>query len=174
MRLRQFLPSSGFPAPTTDSGLDELFAVYVKGYEAAWTAFPDAAPALRRLKENGLTIGIVTNGNHLQQAGKITRIGIEPLVDRIFCSELMGHAKPSPEAFLVPCQEMQFSPARACLRGCESYNGSTTMSPIGVRSTLIGRKRQNGRQPRDSASGSYTPDPAEPGSRAECRRRTCR
>ncbi|WP_307048085.1 HAD family hydrolase [Arthrobacter oryzae] len=116
-RLRQFLPRTAFPVPTTDSGLDELFRVYVKGYEAAWAAFPDAAPALRRLRENGMTIGIITNGSHHQQTGKIAGIGIEPLVDRIFSSELTGHAKPSPEAFLLPCGEMQLSPARTLYVG---------------------------------------------------------
>lgn len=116
-RLRQFLPLTRLPVPQTDTGLDELFAIYLQNYEEAWTAFPDAAPALRSLRDSGITVGIITNGNHDQQTGKIKRIGLEPLLDRIFSSELTGHAKPATEAFLLPCESLQLSPAQALYVG---------------------------------------------------------
>ncbi len=94
-RLRQFLPEAGHPPGDEEAGLDKLFAVYLRSYENAWTAFPDAAPTLRRLRSLGMRVGIITNGNHEQQSMKITRIGLEPLIDVLFTSGQMGHAKPA-------------------------------------------------------------------------------
>lgn len=116
-RLRQFVPLTGLPAPQTDAGLDGLFAIYLQSYEDAWTAFPYAAPALQSLKNSGMTVGVITNGNHDQQTGKIKKIGLEPLLDWIFSSELTGHAKPATEAFLLPCESMQVSPAQTLYVG---------------------------------------------------------
>ncbi|WP_410468587.1 HAD family hydrolase [Arthrobacter sp. A2-55] len=65
----------------------------------AWTSFPDAAPTLRRLRDLGLRVGVITNGNHEHQSMKIARLGLEPLPDVFFSSEQMGHAKPDKSAF---------------------------------------------------------------------------
>lgn len=116
-RLRQFIPLTGLAAPASDAELDELFAVYLRYYEQAWTAFPDAAPALQNLRSAGMLLGVVTNGNHDQQTSKISRIGLEPMLDRIFSSELTSHAKPAPEAFTQPCKWMKVRPAHTLYVG---------------------------------------------------------
>lgn len=116
-RLREFLPLADLPVPESDAGLDELFAVYLRDYEASWTAFPDAAPALHHLGSSGMMIGVITNGDHDQQAGKIRRIGLEPLLPNMFSSERMGHAKPAARAFLLPCESLQLPPARVLYVG---------------------------------------------------------
>lgn len=116
-RLRDFLPQTGLAVPKTDTQLDDLFAVYLRKYEEAWIAFPDAAPALLDLRAAGIPVAVVTNGNHDQQTSKINRIGLEPLIDRIFSSELTSHAKPAPEAFAEPCKSMRLSPAQTLYVG---------------------------------------------------------
>lgn len=116
-RLRQFLPLVGHPEPVGTTELDEMFNIYLRSYEEAWTAFPDAAPTLQMLRSSGITIGVVTNGNHEQQAKKINRIGIEPLLDQFFTSEQMGHAKPTSSAFILPCEEMALSPSQVLYVG---------------------------------------------------------
>lgn len=116
-RLRHFLPLAGLAVPQTDSILDELSTAYLHSYEDAWTAFPDAFPTLQGLRAFGLPVGVVTNGNHDQQTSKINRIGLEALLDGIFSSERTNHAKPAPEAFTVPCQSMNLSPAETLYVG---------------------------------------------------------
>lgn len=116
-RLRQFLPLAGLPVPAMDNDLDDTFARYLHGYEHAWTAFPDVAPTLARLRKYGLTLGVITNGNHEQQSRKINRIGIEPLLDSLFSSGQMGHAKPASQAFTVPCGDLQLSPGNVLYVG---------------------------------------------------------
>ena len=116
-RLRQFLPLAGLLAPQTDTRIDELFATYLENYENAWIVFPDAAPALKSLRVIGMPVGVITNGNHDQQTSKVKRIGLAPLLDRVFSSELTNHAKPAQEAFLQPCRSMNVSPAETLYIG---------------------------------------------------------
>ncbi|WP_427115932.1 HAD family hydrolase [Pseudarthrobacter scleromae] len=116
-RLRQFLPLTGLAVPTTDRLLDGLFDVYLQSYQDAWAAFPDAGPALQSLHDGGIRVGVITNGNHRQQALKVSEIGLGPVIGRIFSSESMGHAKPSSEAFMQPCEILGISPAQALYVG---------------------------------------------------------
>lgn len=116
-RLRHFLPLAGLSVPRENTRLDEHFTTYLQSYEAAWTAFPDVAPVLRSLRAMGMLVGVITNGNHDQQLSKINRIGLEPLLDRVFSSELTNHAKPAPEAFIQPCRSMNVSPAESLYVG---------------------------------------------------------
>lgn len=116
-RLRQFLPLTGLSVPHENTRLDELFSTYLQNYEDAWMAFPDAAPALQSLRAIGMPVGVVTNGNHDQQTSKIDKIGLEPLLGRIFSSELTNHAKPAREAFTQPCRSMNVSPAETLYVG---------------------------------------------------------
>lgn len=144
-RLRQFLPLTGLAVPKTDTRLDELFAIYLQNYEEAWTAFPDAAPTLESLRASGMPVGVVTNGNHDQQTSKINRIGLEPLLDRIFSSELTSHAKPAPEAFTHPCKSMQVSPAQTLYVG-DNYRvdvqGARNAGLLAIHLNREGTKRQ--------------------------------
>ncbi|MGP5027041.1 HAD family hydrolase [Glutamicibacter ardleyensis] len=116
-RLRQFLPVVGHSGRFETLELDEMFAIYLRSYENSWTAFPDAVPTLQLLKSIGKTVGIITNGNHEQQAKKISRIGISPLLDLFFTSEQMGHAKPTRSAFILPCEKTGFSPSQVLYVG---------------------------------------------------------
>ncbi|WP_457950041.1 HAD family hydrolase [Pseudarthrobacter sp. alpha12b] len=138
-RLRQFLPLAGMVPPRTDAQLDELFAAYLQNYEQAWTAFPDAAPMLELLRASGIPAAVVTNGNHDQQTSKIKRIGLEPLLDGVFSSELMGHTKPEPEAFLVPCMSMGLSPAETLYVGDNYHTDITGARTAGLRAVHLDR-----------------------------------
>lgn len=116
-RIRHFLHLIGQQNSVGDAALDEIFVVYLRSYENAWTAFSDAVPTLKYLRGCGMTIGVVTNGNHEQQAMKISRIGLEPLLDLFFSSEQMGHAKPEALAFILPCENLQLPPSQVLYVG---------------------------------------------------------
>jgi putative hydrolase of the HAD superfamily len=116
-RLRQFLRFAGHAHGDSDTDLDEIFAHYLRNYENAWSAFPDAAPTLRRLRDHGLRVGVITNGNHKQQSMKTARLGLEPLLDVFFSSEQMGHAKPDKSAFTLPCESLQLPPRQVLYVG---------------------------------------------------------
>ena len=61
--------------------------------------FPDATDTLQRLKDSGVRLGLLTNGNSASQRGKIARFGLEPFFDHLQHEEEFGLGKPEARAF---------------------------------------------------------------------------
>jgi putative hydrolase of the HAD superfamily len=86
----------------TDSQADELFARYFQVYEAAWSPFPDVVPCLATLTPHAL--GIISNGNGVEQRSKLLRTGLAAHFPHVFISDDHGHAKPDAELFRLACR----------------------------------------------------------------------
>lgn len=65
--------------------------------------YPGVVEALRRLREGGVRIVVVSNGMGWQQRAKIARAGLTGLLDGIVLSEEVGVAKPDPRIFAAAC-----------------------------------------------------------------------
>jgi putative hydrolase of the HAD superfamily len=104
-RLRDFLGTDG-----SDAELDDVFAGYLRHYEAAWRAFDDAADALRMIAAAGLRAAVLTNGSTVQQNKKLDRTGLSGLVGPVFTVDGLGVAKPDPEAFRRACRSWGLAP----------------------------------------------------------------
>ena len=61
--------------------------------------FPEVIDTLRRLRNDGIKIGIVSNGSTAVQEAKIKQLGLSLLVDAVLISEREGIRKPNPEIF---------------------------------------------------------------------------
>ncbi len=116
LRLRAFLDAVGLPA-LEDAGLDEMFAGYLRSFEASYRCFADAAPTLRRAREAGLATAVLTNGSTQRQTGKLEATGLLPLCGTVFSSELLGAPKPRPEAYLEACARLGSSPGETLIVG---------------------------------------------------------
>lgn len=116
-RLRDFLPLIGHPVPTLDEELDEIYAGYLRHYQASWVAYPDARPALEVARSNGWRIGVLTNGSTKQQNGKLSAIGLADLIDVVCTSESLGVSKPDPQAYLQVCRALDVEPADTVMIG---------------------------------------------------------
>lgn len=73
------------------------FQVYLDGYEAHWSLYPDVLPCLERLK--GHRLGLITNGDGPQQRDKLARLGLAGLLFPVVISREVGLAKPQREIF---------------------------------------------------------------------------
>ncbi len=114
-RIRDFLPAVG---GTVQAGqLAAVFAGYLTGYEAAWAAFDDAAPALRRIAAAGHRIGVLTNGDHAQQTAKLAAIGLLDLCGPVFASSELPAAKPDRRAYIEACRRLHVDPGHALMVG---------------------------------------------------------
>lgn len=89
----------------SDAQVDELFGMYLQAYESRWRLYPDVSDCLDRL--DGLTLGVISNGNPDQQWRKLERLGLAGRFRHVLISEAVGHAKPAPAIFREAC-------ARAC------------------------------------------------------------
>lgn len=93
-RAREFLSLD-----VSDDEADSIFAGYLKRYEAGWTLFDDAVPALQRARSAGLTVAIFTNGNEDHQRQKLQMFGLDDEVDAVIASSSLPVGKPDPRAF---------------------------------------------------------------------------
>jgi putative hydrolase of the HAD superfamily len=106
-------------APWTEPG-DELLAAYLAERERISeriALFPDAVPTLRRLREQGVRIGVLTNGPTELQRPKLERLGINHEVDAVAISGEIGVAKPAPEAFRIVLDRLEADASRAAMVG---------------------------------------------------------
>jgi putative hydrolase of the HAD superfamily len=113
-RARDFLPHLDLRA---DDEAQAAFDAYLALYRAAWTAFPDAAPALRQARGAGLRVGVLTNGEEAMQAAKLARGGLTGLVDELVASSTLPWSKPDPRSFLAACERLGSAPAETLMVG---------------------------------------------------------
>ncbi len=62
-------------------------------------AFPDAAPALRKLSEAGVTVGCLTVGDPENTRSFLAGAGLDSYVDEVVTSDAVGVWKPAPEVY---------------------------------------------------------------------------
>ena len=75
----------------------------------AWknpTLVPGAISGLTRLRENGIPLGLVSNGRTHNQLRKIQRTGLDDLLDSCIISEAFGAKKPDPRVFEAAANEL--------------------------------------------------------------------
>lgn len=113
-RVREFLPHLDLAG---DEAADDAFGGYLELYEAGWTCYPDAVPALRRVREAGLLAAILTNGEHAHQRLKLELMGLTDEVDEMFTSDQFPLGKPDPAPFLGTCSALGIEPGEALMVG---------------------------------------------------------
>jgi len=91
-----------FRAAREEFGLPESVGDLVEQYRRRYPTYfePDQGvlDGLRRLRSAGWRIVVVTNGPPSQRE-KVTRAGLDPLIDALCISEELGVAKPDPRIF---------------------------------------------------------------------------
>src|SRR5262249_20332851 len=98
-----------------DAEADRRFASYVASYEQAWAVFPDVVPCLTQLA--GLSLGIISNGNAVQQRQKLEVLGLAAWFPVVLISEEVGFAKPDPWLFPLACQHVGVPPIQCVYVG---------------------------------------------------------
>lgn len=114
-RVREFLGRS-----LTDAEASALFAGYLERYEAGWRPFDDASGALRRARDAGLAVALLTNGDRDQQLQKLDRFAMREAFDLIVCTSDLPAGKPDPRAYAGVLGPLGVAPDRAVMIG-DSY-----------------------------------------------------
>jgi len=104
-RVRELFPG------LSDEEADRRFGVYFDAYDARFEVFQDTLPALDALGH--LPLGIITNGQVVQQRSKLERTGLLDRFSVVVISEEAGAAKPRPEIFHAACRLAGVDP-QAC------------------------------------------------------------
>ena len=97
------------PTAHTDAALAELKAFHDR--ENTWDSMPaDVLPSMRRLREGGLQIVVVSNTNSTLRRA-FARLGVEPLVDLLIASDEEAVEKPNPRLFHIALDRAGANPA---------------------------------------------------------------
>ena len=97
---------SHFGISLSDDEANEKFIEYLKIYESCWQPLDNAPLLLKKLKDVGYKLGIITNGESSQQHKKIHVLGIEEFFDSTVISSDFGFAKPDVSIFKHALQEL--------------------------------------------------------------------
>lgn len=79
-------------------------------------------PMLKKLRDTGLKLGIITNGDVSLQSRKIELLDLEKEFDEILITGSVGIHKPNPEPFLVMAQRLELSPSELLYVGDNPLN----------------------------------------------------
>ncbi|MEV4774981.1 HAD family hydrolase [Microbacterium sp. LWH12-1.2] len=136
-RVREFLGQA-----MTDAEASAVFEGYLGRYEAGWRLFDDAIPALRRARDAGLAVAVLTNGDRTQQLQKLDRFALDAEIDLIVCSSDLPAGKPDPRAYATVLEQLGVV-SRASLMIGDSYEADYEGALMsGMRAVLLDR---NGR-----------------------------
>ena len=102
-----------------------------------------AAEAVAALRELGLRIGVLTNGEREGQRHKLQVIGLADELDAICTSEEIGVAKPDPRAFAVAAEALGAPAARTAMVG--DNLDADIAGALGLRARRPRRQRGAGR-----------------------------
>lgn len=112
-RLRYALSPWGDP----DLDLFQMVAACLDATSESLVMLDGAARVLRKLRDAGVSLGIVTNGPREIQMAKCLRLGLAGLVDAIVTSEDVGRTKPDAAVFLEALRRLNVGPQKAVVVG---------------------------------------------------------
>ena len=116
LRILQLAPELGL-GDWDEARADAWLSRYVELYEAAWRPFPDARRVLDVLATRGLRLGVITNGDAVQQRRKIEAIGLADVLPYVVASSEAGSAKPDTGIFRTACAGLGVPPDEAAYVG---------------------------------------------------------
>lgn len=101
----------------------------------------ESAGALRRLRQDGFTLAVLTNGLPSVQARKVAALGLEPLVDHvIYADEHAPGGKPHEAAFAEALRRLGADPERTLMVGDDPRCDVEGARAAGLRAVWLDRR----------------------------------
>jgi putative hydrolase of the HAD superfamily len=116
---------------------DRRYQIYLDSYESNWTLFEDVISCLDSLTSK--TLGIISNGNLIQQHKKLKQSGIINRFQTIVISEEVGFSKPKPEIFLEACRLAKTSPGNCIYIGDRLDIDALACQVVGMKGIWLNR-----------------------------------
>jgi putative hydrolase of the HAD superfamily len=122
------------------SKTEELLARYSLDYPTCYTAEVETIRGLRRLRDHGWRVGVVTNGGPAQLA-KLDATKLTGEFDAICVSEMIGAAKPDPAIFQMAAALCD-TPLEGWMTGDSVAADMAGGRGVGLRTIWIARGRE--------------------------------
>jgi putative hydrolase of the HAD superfamily len=130
-----------------DFGLAEVRAAMLDSIR--FSAFPDAAPALRALRERGLRLVVASNWD-CSLPEVLARVGLLELVDGVVASAVVGADKPAAAVFEAALSVAGCDAAEAVHVGDSPSKDVAGARAAGIRAILIDRSGGGGERGTDA------------------------
>jgi len=104
--------------------------------------YPEVRKVLRRLRERGLKLGVVTNGLKSDIDKVLPQVGLTDAFDIVVVTDSVGKMKPDKEIFLHALKKLDVKPHEAIFIGDrieEDYDGAKN---AGIKALLIDRENK--------------------------------
>jgi putative hydrolase of the HAD superfamily len=96
---------------------ERLHLRYGQLYESRWRAFDESVEVLKKLKDAGKRLAVITNGDGTAQRGKLKATGLEPWFESVIVSDEVKVRKPDPAIFRLSEQALGLAPAQLAYVG---------------------------------------------------------
>ncbi|MDZ4654891.1 MAG: HAD-IA family hydrolase [Coriobacteriia bacterium] len=103
-----------------------------------WRVYDDVVPALSRLRERGLKLGIISNWDR-RLVRLVDGLGLASYMDSVISSADIGLRKPDPRIFELACSELGVEPGDAAHVGDHHYADVLGARAVGMHAVLIDR-----------------------------------
>lgn len=121
----------GFHCPSYDE-LEACWRTFKDAYDDHVCAMPGAARALRKLRDAGYAIGVITNGHTVPQRWYLRKIGLQHLINGVVDLDTRGiRPKPHPEMFKVAIRRFE-APPGAVMVGDSWHNDVCASRGVGL------------------------------------------
>jgi len=102
--------------------------------------YPEVKDSLRKLKQMGLNLGVVTGGYELDIEQILPRAGLEEFFEVCVGADTTGKRKPSPEAFKHALKRLSVKPEEAIFVGDSLEQDYFGAQKVGMKAILIQRE----------------------------------
>lgn len=123
-------------APLTPFAAAELYDAFAR--PDAWELYPDALPALARLRERGLALAVVANWDD-RLPRVLAGLGLAPLLGAVVHSAEVGYEKPDPRPFLAALARLEVPPEAAAHVGDRRREDAEGAAAVGMAAVLLDR-----------------------------------
>lgn len=126
--------------------IEEVMVVHrekVQAQTTHWAAFPFAKPTLRKLKESGFGIGLISNWNETARR-VLAETGLEQELDHIVISSEAGCEKPDPAIFHIALRQAGVSASESLYIGDNYYDDVIGAERVGMNCLLINPYERKG------------------------------
>ena len=104
----------------------------------SFVTFDDVVPALRRLKEEGLILGVLSN-LHRDMGSMVRALKLESYLDFCITSREVGAEKPHPPIFLAALDRAGVNPGEAAHVGDQYHSDVQGARAVGITPLLLDR-----------------------------------
>jgi putative hydrolase of the HAD superfamily len=111
---------------------EEIVSTYSTLKQESIEFIPNAENTLRELKNNGIKLALITNGDSNEQRTKIERYGMERFFNTCLVEGELGYGKPDHRIYEVALNKLQVKPYETWMVGNDLYSDIAGAQRLGI------------------------------------------